>query len=136
MDATFPPPAENERERVRQAMMRLSNASTIVVDDMLDVFCSAVALYRRDSGCFAMEGDPTRKPAALIVTFLAADMYKNVTGKAVRRTSKVVEDKWGQQETGEFARFLAEIFEILRIKAKAAGQVKVFIRHDKHSSVR
>jgi hypothetical protein len=124
--ANYPPPAENERERLREAMLRLPNATADRVDKMLYIFCGAMSAFRHPDSYFGDEADYLRKPDAFCVTTIAATSFAFVTNGPVRRTSKFVEGKFGKQETGAFARFLTEVFGIIGIKASAAGQVKTF----------
>lgn len=126
----FPPPIEGERDRLRAAMMRLPNATAARVDRSLGIFCDALALYRRDSRVFWMGDDPRRKPEAFIITHTAGDVYVHITGNAVRRRSKAIAGMLGLQEDGDFAHFLTEVFTVLGIKARAAGQVKMLMATD------
>ena len=67
-----------------------------------------------------------RKPLAGVATDAAAEWYWTLTGKPVTRVSKNVECKYGLQETGEFAKFLGEVFTVLGIRASTAAQVKMW----------
>lgn len=69
------------------------------------------------------------KRGARDLTVYAAACFEQLTGKSITRTSKLVpinahED--GPQEGGEFHEFLAEVFKLFDVDAKAAGQIKLF----------
>jgi hypothetical protein len=55
----------------------------------------------------------------------AADWYWILTGKAVTRL-KGVNGKHGLQETGDFAKFLGQVFDVFGIHASTAAQVKMW----------
>jgi hypothetical protein len=67
-----------------------------------------------------------RKPLAGVITDDVAHWFWTLTGKAVTRVSKGVDGKFGLQETGEFAKFLGEVFEAFGIQASTAAQVKMW----------
>ena len=67
-----------------------------------------------------------RKPLAGVATDAAADWFWILTGKAVTRVSKGMDGKRGLQETGEFAKFLREVFDAFGIEASTAAQVKMW----------
>jgi hypothetical protein len=67
------------------------------------------------------------KHGARELTRYAADMFERLTGRPVTRTSKLVPinaHQRGPKEDGEFQRFLAEVFKLFDVDAKAAGQIK------------
>jgi hypothetical protein len=68
----------------------------------------------------------TRKPLAAAATDLAANAFRDITGKPPTRVSKKVSERNGLQETGKFAEFLKDIFAALGITASAAAQVKLW----------
>ena len=59
----------------------------------------------------------------------AAELYERLTGKRATRVSKsvAVNSRHGtiEEEAGEFRNFLAEVFKLLGIEAKPAGQLKL-----------
>jgi hypothetical protein len=71
----------------------------------------------------------SRKPLAYVVTAWVVKYFMLVVENAPTRVSKPVPGKGGLQETGEFAKFLDEIFAIFNIKASGAGQAKIYLQH-------
>ena len=64
------------------------------------------------------------KPTAWLTTLMCFAGWQLLTGRPPTRIQKRVEGRMGLQECGEFAAFLAEVFDILGIKARAAGQIR------------
>lgn len=64
------------------------------------------------------------------VTKHAASVYEQLTGRQIKRNSKTVNINAHQsatKEDGEFHQFLTEVFKLLRIDAKASGQIKLLL---------
>jgi hypothetical protein len=66
------------------------------------------------------------KRQARDVTRYAALRYESLTDKKVKRTPQMVRsnEHLYAKEDGEFHQFLTDVFKLLRINAKAAGQIK------------
>lgn len=90
----------------------------------LRIFCDELDRMRLMTGNQFVSIAKHRKPVVWTVTVLAAVAYKLTTGKPVTRISKYVSGANGKQEAGAFAKFLAEVFDIVGIKASAAGQAR------------
>jgi hypothetical protein len=142
------PVSPDERDRLRAAITRLpewpNQSHAELVEVMLAWLCDQLdglgrepsfqpqPLIRNhplckivfDPSTAALSRKQPRKLEANLLTLLAARVYCGVTGEPPRRTSKYIRDRGCEQETGTFARFLTEIFDILQIKASAAGQVR------------
>jgi hypothetical protein len=72
--------------------------------------------------------DQHAKRGARDLTRYAEGLFKRLTGRPVTRTSKSVPvnaHEHGSKEDGEFHQFLAEVFKLFDVDAKAAGQIKM-----------
>lgn len=63
------------------------------------------------------------KPAAKDVTFICGRVYESVTGQPATRNY----NSYTNREGGAFIGFLQTIFDVLGLKAKAAGQAKLLL---------
>ena len=68
------------------------------------------------------------KPAAGVTTIICFAAWQLLTGRAPTRVTKRVEGLHGMKEAGGFAAFLTEVFNVLGIKASAAGQIRAMQR--------
>jgi hypothetical protein len=84
-----------------------------------------VKLYRGD-----LHGKKLHaKHQARDTTKYAAYVFEKLTGKKVKRTPQMVRSNAHlyAKEDGEFCQFLTDVFKLLRIDAKAAGQIKLLL---------
>ena len=127
---------DNDVERVKDMLMRLPllKSGQHQISDAAWKICFAIELAREElveqqellPEWRANIRRDARKPIAGAATDAFADWYWTLTGKAVTRVSKDVDGRLGLQETGEFAKFLGEVFEVFGIQASTAGQVKTW----------
>lgn len=126
--------SDAEVERMKKVLTRLPllDSERHLVSQAAWQICFAIELARQEIAerpellpeWRARTRPDARKPLAAAVTEAAADWFWILARKAVTRVSKNVDGKHGLQETGEFARFLGEVFNVLGIQASTAGQVK------------
>ena len=143
----LPEPKPNERELLREALLRLprlqQNGNPEVEQFLQDgwgdpemalryLYAGLKRMRLENENQFISSGK-NRRPEIWYVTLLAGTAYQVTTGKPVRRISKYVTGAKGKQEAGPFAGFLAEVFEIVGIKASAASQARKLLDgvHDK-----
>jgi hypothetical protein len=130
---------EGLRERLRAALARLpiSEAMQGCTDIPLDVAACFIwsftyrareELAHREDLWWELASikEHHRKPVAAVTTCVVAGAFEMLTGLPVTRVSKVTKEMLGQQETGQFAQLLDEVFRILEIDASPAGQIRMF----------
>jgi hypothetical protein len=69
---------------------------------------------------------PRSKPLAGLVTAMLAPDFVELTEKPPSRTSKLLRGSNRLEETGAFAKFLDEIFDVFNVKASGAGQARLY----------
>ena len=147
----LPEPKPNERELLRELLLRLprmpetgnAEAEQLCREGWGDpelaarLISAGVELMRLETGNTSISDRSHRRPEVWTVTRLAGTAYTVTTGKQVTRVSKYVSGAKGKQEACAFARFLAEVFEIVGIKASAASQARKLLdaAHDNSISL-
>jgi hypothetical protein len=126
-------------ERVKEVLMRLPllESERHLLSQAAWKICFAVELARQETDErpellpeWRAETRPdARKPFAAAATNEAADWFWILTGKPVTRVSKKVDGLCGLQETGEFASFLAQLFNVLGDPGQHGGTGEVVEKH-------
>lgn len=99
------------------------------IEDVCDVARHAIDHLQRSDGPRI-----PRKIRARVVAEEAAKTYLALTGRAPTRRSSAIEVNpriRGQHDGGPFIAFLADVFEALGVRAKAAGQAKLLGKGNK-----
>lgn len=120
----FPRPRPDEKALLRAALLQLpvSDDQLSEIESMLDIVCHVLEVVRSERAYFS--DDNLRKPEADRIALIAATAYSFLTGRTVRGLSNESDGISDLRETGEFARFLAEVLAIVGIKA-SVQQVKL-----------
>lgn len=122
-----------QRARLVAAVARLPVRADQV--DAVD-FCGTLIYWAVETQRVLTSKSKRRKPVAAVATLMSAVAYPMLTGLPVTRVSLEKKGERGQQEGGQFARFLAEVFQILGINASPSGQVRLLKKENREAETR